>query len=362
MRMRREIMLDVERCWAAVAARNTGAEGAFVYAVRTTGVYCRPGCASRPPRRENVDFYENPAAAEAAGFRPCKRCRPTEESADARRLAAIDRACALIRAHDSLPSLAELAAAAGLSRFHFHRVFKQVTGTTPGEWGRAHRLGRFAARLETGESVAQSVYAAGFGASSRAYAEAASGLGMTPGKCRRGGDGETIRFTIVANPLGHAIVAATERGICHTALGDDPASLEAGLRERFPAATLAEADAALAGWATSVVGFITRPEAQPELPLDVRGTAFQAQVWRALQKIPPGQTTTYREIAAALGRPRAVRAVARACAGNDLAVLVPCHRVVRSDGTLAGYRWGIERKRALLAREQEAAAGDAAAE
>lgn len=355
-------MLNSEQCWTVVAARNPGADGAFVYAVRTTGIYCRPGCASRPPRRENVTFFDTPAAAEAAGFRPCKRCRPAEESAEARHLAAIDRACALIRARDSLPSLAELAGAAGLSRFHFHRVFKQVTGATPGEWGRAYRLGQFAARLETGESVAQSVYAAGFGASSRAYAEAASGLGMTPGRCRRGGDGETIRFTIVATPLGHAIVAATERGVCHSALGDDPVALEAGLRGRFPAADLAEADAALTEWAARIVGFITRPEAQPELPLDIRGTAFQAQVWRALQKIPLGRTTSYRDLAAALGRPNAVRAVARACAGNDLAVLVPCHRVVRSDGALAGYRWGIERKRELLARERAAAERDAAAE
>lgn len=354
-------MLNLEECWAAVAGRDARADGAFVYAVRTTGVYCRPGCASRLPRRENVAFYEGPIAAEAAGFRPCKRCRPSAASAGERHLAAIGRACALIRAREALPSLAELAAAAGISRFHFHRVFKQLTGATPREWGKAHRLGRFAARLDAGESVAEAVYAAGFGASSRAYAAAPNGLGMTPGARRRGGKGETIRFTIVPTPIGQAIVAATTRGICMSALGDDPARLEAELRRRFPAARLEAGDSALVGWAERIVRFITRPAEQPDLPLDIGGTAFQALVWRALQKIPPGRMASYGELAAALGRPRAVRAVAQACAANRVALLVPCHRVVRSDGGLAGYRWGIERKRALLAREREAAA-DAAAE
>ena len=354
-------MMNLEQCWAALASRDTGADGAFVYAVRTTGVYCRPGCASRLPRRENVAFYETPAAAEAAGFRPCKRCRPNEGSVGERHVAAIGRACALIRARDALPSLAELADAAGLSRFHFHRVFKQITGTTPREWGKAHRLGRFAERLDAGESVAEAVYGAGFGASSRAYEAAPNGLGMTPGARRHGGRGETIRFTTVQTGLGWALVAATGRGICMTALGDERAALEAELRRRFPAALIWPADAALTAWAERIVQFITRPDAQPDLPLDIRGTAFQALVWRALQKIPPGRTATYGEIAATLGRPSAVRAVAQACAANKLAILVPCHRVVRGDGALAGYRWGIERKRALIAREREAAAAETAA-
>ena len=353
-------MLNTEQCWAAVTSRDSHADGGFVYAVRTTGVYCRPGCASRMPLRANVAFYAGPATAEAAGFRACKRCRPNEGSIGERHLAAIGRACALIRARDTLPSLSELADAARLSRFHFHRVFKEITGTTPREWGKAHRLGRFADRLDAGESVADAVYTAGFGASSRAYEAAPNGLGMTPGTRRRGGKGETIRFTIVPTPLGQAIVAATPRGICMTALGEDAASLEAELRQRFPAATLVAGDQALAGWAARIVAFITRPGAPPDLPLDISGTAFQAQVWRALQKIPPGRTMTYSEIAAALGRPSAVRAVAQACAANKLAVLVPCHRVVRSDGALAGYRWGIERKRALIARERAVAATAAA--
>ena len=354
-------MLNTEECWAALQSRDRRAEGAFVYAVRTTGVYCRPGCASRLPRRENVAFYQTNAEAEIAGFRPCKRCRPNEAPGE-RHVAAIGRACALIRARDALPSLAELAEAAGISRFHFHRVFKQITGATPREWGKAHRLGRFAERLDAGESVAEATYAAGFGASSRAYEAAPGGLGMTPGARRHGGRGETIRFTTVKTGLGWALVAATDRGICMTALGDERAPLEAELRRRFPAALIWPADAALTAWAERIVRFVTRPDAQPDLPLDIRGTAFQAQVWRALQKIPPGRTTSYSEIAAALGRPEAVRAVARAIASNNLALLVPCHRVVRSDGELAGYRWGVERKRALIERERDAAAAVAAAE
>ena len=352
-------MLDQEKCWAAVCAHDASQDGQWVYSVKTTGVYCRPGCASRQPRRENVAFYETAAAAEAAGFRPCKRCRPNEPSAAARHIAAIERACALIRESESLPSLDRLADTAGISRYHFHRVFKQITGATPREWGKAHRLGRFAERLDAGEGIAAAVYGAGFAASSRAYESAPNGLGMTPGARKRGGGGERIRFTMVSTWLGWALIAATERGICMTALGDDRAALEADLRRRFPAAELVAADAELAGWAERIVRFITRPAEQLDLPLDIRGTAFQAQVWRALQKIPPGSTATYSAIAAALGRPRAVRAVAQACAGNRLAVLVPCHRVIRQDGELAGYRWGIERKQALIARERAAASRSA---
>src|SRR5579863_6073989 len=348
-------MLDQEKCWAALCAHDASQDGQWVYSVKTTGVYCRPGCASRQALRKNVAFFETNEEAEAAGFRPCKRCRPNEGSQAARHIAAVERACALIRESDALPSLDELASAARISRFHFHRVFKHITGTTPREWGKAHRLGRFAARLDAGEPVAEAVYAAGFGASSRAYEAAPNGLGMTPGARRHGGRGETIRFTTVRTALGWALVAATERGICMTALGDERAPLEAELRRRFPAALIWPADAALTLWAERIVQFITRPGAQPDLPLDIRGTAFQALVWRALQKIPPGRTTSYRAIAAALGRPSAVRAVAQAIASNNLALLVPCHRVVRGDGELAGYRWGIERKRALIAREREAA-------
>src|SRR3984957_14566911 len=282
-------MLSAEKYWAAVIAHDATQDGRFFYSVKTTGVYCRPGCASRQPLRKNVAFYATNEEAEAAGFRPCKRCRPRDGSSADRHLAAVDRACALIRRRDSLPSLAELADAAGISRFHFHRVFKQITGTTPRDWGKAHRLGRFADRLDAGENVAEAVYGAGFGASSRAYEAAPSGLGMTPAARRHGGRGETIRFTTVKTTLGWALIAATERGICMTALGDDKAPLEADLRRRFPAALIWPADAKLAGWAERIVRFITAPGGQPDLPLDIPGPAFQARVWRGGAKGAPRQ-------------------------------------------------------------------------
>ena len=355
-------MLDEAKCWDAVCTHDASQDGQWVYTTKTTGVYCRPGCASRQPLRKNVAFYLTNAEAEAAGFRPCKRCRPNEGSPAERHIAAVERACALIRARDTLPSLDELASAARISRYHFHRVFKQITGATPREWGKAHRLSRFAERLDAGDNVAEAVYAAGFGASSRAYEAAPQGLGMTPAARRAGGRGETIRFTCVKTALGWALVAATDRGICMTALGDDKAPLEAELRRRFPAALIWPADDRLARWAERIVAFVTDPGQQPDLPLDIRGTAFQARVWRALQKVPPGKTATYSEIAQALGQPTAVRAVAAACAANKLALLVPCHRIIGKSGDLTGYRWGVERKRALLAAEHEAAEAEEAAE
>jgi AraC family transcriptional regulator of adaptative response/methylated-DNA-[protein]-cysteine methyltransferase len=354
-------MLDLEACWTAVENRDAAADGSFFYGVRTTGVYCRPGCASRRPLRTNTVFFETTEAAEAAGFRACKRCRPTDGSAASRHIAAIEKACALLRTSETMPGLAELADAAGISRFHFHRVFKQITGVTPREYARSHRLGRFGDKLDAGQPIAASIYGTGFGSSSRAYEAAPAGLGMTPGARRRGGSGETIRFVTVETPLGWALVAATERGICMTALGDNRDTLGAALRQRFPAAAVIAEDAGLKGWAERIVRFITAPDQNLDLPLDIRGTAFQARVWRALQKIPLGKTASYSEIAAALGQPKAVRAVAQACAANKLALIVPCHRVIRSDGDLGGYRWGLERKRALLARERAAAAPDEAA-
>jgi AraC family transcriptional regulator, regulatory protein of adaptative response / methylated-DNA-[protein]-cysteine methyltransferase len=354
-------MLDLEACWRAVENRDAGADGSFLYGVRTTGVYCRPGCASRRPLRANTEFFETTEAARAAGFRPCKRCRPTDDSAASRHLAAVEKACALLQNSEAMPSLAELADAAGISRFHFHRVFKQITGTTPRDYARTHRLGQFGERLAAGQPVAEAIYASGFGSSSRAYEAAPVGLGMTPGARRRGGNGETIRFVTVETPLGWALVAATERGICMTALGDDRNQLASALRQRFPAAEVIAEDGGLRQWADRIVRFITAPGENLDLPLDIRGTAFQARVWRALQKIPLGKTASYTEIAAVLGQPKAVRAVAQACAANKLALIVPCHRVIRSDGDLGGYRWGVERKQSLLARERAAAAPDEAA-
>jgi AraC family transcriptional regulator, regulatory protein of adaptative response / methylated-DNA-[protein]-cysteine methyltransferase len=354
-------MLNFEECWSAVENRDAGADGNFFYGVRTTGVYCRPGCASRRPLRTNTVFFETTAAAEAAGFRACKRCRPADGSAASRHVAAIEKACALLRTSETMPSLAELAGAACISRFHFHRLFKQITGVTPREYARSHRFGRLGEKLDAGEPITASIYASGFGSSSRAYEAAPAGLGMTPGTRRRGGSGETIRFVTVATPLSWALVAATDRGICMTALGDDRDRLTTALQQRFPMAELIAEDAGLKEWADRIVRFITAPEQNLDLPLDIRGTAFQARVWRALQKIPLGKTASYAEIAATLGQPKAVRAVAQACAANKLALIVPCHRVIRSDGELGGYRWGLERKRALLERERAAATPDEAA-
>jgi AraC family transcriptional regulator, regulatory protein of adaptative response / methylated-DNA-[protein]-cysteine methyltransferase len=347
-------MLDSDECWAALEKRDASAAGKFFYGVKTTGVYCRPGCTSRLPLRKNTLFFETLAEAEAAGLRPCKRCRPADGSAASRHVAAIEKACALLRQSDAMPTLAELADAAGISPFHFHRVFKQITGATPRDYARTHRLGRFGERLDAGEPVTEAIYASGFGSSSRAYEAAPAGLGMTPGARRRGGDGQTIRFATVETPLGWALVAATGRGICMTALADDRESLTAALRQRFPAAEVIADEAGLKDWADRIVQFIMAPDHNLGLPLDIRGTAFQARVWRALQKIPLGKTASYTEIAKALGQPRAVRAVAQACAANKLALLVPCHRVIRSDGDLGGYRWGVERKRTLLAKERAA--------
>ena len=354
-------MLDFEQCWAALEKRDASVAGKFLYGVRTTGVYCRPGCTSRLPLRRNTVFFETIAEAESAGLRPCKRCRPADGSAAARHVAAIEKACALLRTSETIPSLAELADAACISRYHFHRVFKQITGVTPRDYARSHRLGRLGEKLDAGQPITASIYASGFGSSSRAYEMAPAGLGMTPGKRRRGGSGETIRFVTVVTPLGWALVAATPRGICMTALGDDRDSLAAALQERFPRAELVPEDAGLKQWADRIVRFITAPEQNLDLPLDIRGTAFQARVWRALRKIPLGKTASYTEIAAALGQPKAVRAVAQACAANKLALIVPCHRVIRSDGELGGYRWGLERKRELLSRERAAMAPDEAA-
>ena len=321
-------MLDFDKCWTAVEGRDAGAGGSFFYGVRTTGVYCRPGCASRRPLRANAVFFETVAAAEAAGFRACKRCRPTDASIASRHIAAIEKACALLRTSETMPSLAELADAAAISRFHFHRVFKQITGATPRDYARTHRLSRLAQRLDAGEKVAEAIYASGFGSSSRAYEAAPSALGMTPGARRRSGGGETIRFVTVPTPLGWALVAATARGVCMTALGDDRERLAAMVRERFPAASVVADDASLTEWANQVVRFITAPGHALDLPLDIRGTAFQTRVWRALQKIPLGRTATYSEIARVLGQPRAVRAVAQACAANNLALLA---RVIREE-------------------------------
>lgn len=337
--------------WLAVQRRDRRADGAFYYSVRTTGVYCRPSCAARLPRRENVAFHASCAEAERAGFRPCKRCRPDAEGLETQRGIAVAKACRLIETAGELPSLEALAEAAGMSRFHFHRVFKSVTGVTPRAYAAARRAQRMRDELARNGTVTQAIYDAGFNSSGRFYAASAAMLGMKPSDFRAGGKGAAIRFAVGECSLGSILVAATEKGVCAISLGDDPDALLRDLQDRFPQAQLIGDDPEFEQLIAKVVGFVEAPALGLDLPLDLRGTAFQQRVWQALREIPAGDTASYTEIAQRIGKPRAVRAVAAACAANAIAVAIPCHRVVRRDGALAGYRWGVERKRALLARE-----------
>jgi AraC family transcriptional regulator, regulatory protein of adaptative response / methylated-DNA-[protein]-cysteine methyltransferase len=345
-------LTDAER-WAAVTNRDRRADGVFYYSVKTTGVYCRPSCAARPAKRENVAFHASTAAAERAGFRPCKRCRPNEAPLEERRAAAIAKACRLIETAEEIPSLDELAAGAGMSRFHFHRLFKGVTGVTPKDYAAAHRAERVREQLTKSGTVTEAIYDAGFNSSGRFYAESGHILGMTPSAFRKGGKGAAIRFAIGQCSLGAILVAATEKGVCAIMLGDEPDRLARALQDRFPTASLLGGDAAFEQMVAKVVGFVETPALGLDLPLDIRGTAFQERVWRALRDMPAGATATYAELAKRIGKPKAVRAVASACAANRIAIAIPCHRVVRKDGGLGGYRWGVERKRELLRREAQ---------
>ena len=342
---------DDQARWAAVVARDSRADDQFFYSVRTTGVYCRPSCAARLARRENVAFHLSTAAATAAGFRPCKRCQPDQLPRAVRHAALVASACRLLDSAEQTPDLSALAAGAGLSVFHFHRVFKNIAGVTPKAYGDARRAARVRCGLEAGDSVTQVVYDAGFNSNGRFYEAAPRTLGMRPARFRAGGRGETIRFAVGQCSLGAILVAATARGICTIELGDDPAQLLHDFEARFSAATLAGGDAEFEHWVAQVVGFVEQPSLGLDLPLDLRGTVFQARVWQALCAIPAGHTASYADVAARIGAPRAMRAVAQACAANPVAVAIPCHRVVRHDGGLSGYRWGVERKRALLERE-----------
>jgi AraC family transcriptional regulator of adaptative response/methylated-DNA-[protein]-cysteine methyltransferase len=337
--------------WAAVVARDAAADGRFYYSVSTTGVYCRPACAARQPRRENVGFHFTPALAEAAGYRPCKRCRPNEPPLAERQAASVAEACRRIEAAEALPDLSSLAAAVNMSRFHFQRVFKAVTGITPKAYASAHRAERLRRALAGRAKVTPSIYAAGFGSSARFYEHSAELLGMTASDYRQGGARVAIRFAVGACSLGSILVAATDKGVCAILLGDDPEALVQDVQARFPNASLTGADASFEHWVARVVGLVEAPRLGLDLPLDIQGSVFQERVWRALRAIPPGSTLSYSELAAAIGAPQAARAVARACGSNPLAVAIPCHRVVRRDGTLSGYRWGVERKRELLQRE-----------
>lgn len=341
--------------WNSIKRRDQKADGAFVYAVVTTGVYCRPSCGARLPLEKNVRIFRTDKEAEAAGFRACKRCGPGAIPSDRRRAEAIRAACDLLKGAQDKPDYAAIARRLGLSRFHFHRLFKEATGVTPGAWLKAHRQSRVIDALSRGASVTEAIYEAGYSSSSRFYETAGPDLGLKPSAYIRKGAGETIRFAVGECSLGSILVAATGKGVCAILLGDDPQALVDALQKMFPKAELLGADGAFEALVAVIVGLAEEPWRTANLPLDVRGTAFQHKVWRALREIPPGRTLTYTELAARIGRPNAVRAVASACANNRIAIAIPCHRVVRIGGDLAGYRWGVERKAALLNRERPAA-------
>jgi AraC family transcriptional regulator of adaptative response/methylated-DNA-[protein]-cysteine methyltransferase len=341
--------MQFETQWQHVMARDARQDGRFVFAVRTTGVYCRPSCPSRRPRRDSVEFFPDPQQAERAGYRACLRCKPTQISTQAR---AVIRARQLLDQAEGVLTLADLSQQVGVSPFHLQRLFKRATGLSPREYQSARRMQHVKHGLRKGDDVTTAIYDAGFGSPSRLYEKSSQHLGMTPGTYRRGGAGATVNFAIVPSALGRLLVAATPRGLCAVRFGDNATELERGLREELPAATIVRDDAALQPYLQPLLANLRGEHTTVDLPLDVRATAFQKKVWDALRRIPSGETRSYSEVASEIGSPMAVRAVARACATNPVAIAVPCHRVVRSDGELAGYRWGIARKKRLLQREK----------
>ncbi|WP_244470800.1 bifunctional DNA-binding transcriptional regulator/O6-methylguanine-DNA methyltransferase Ada [Microvirga massiliensis] len=341
--------------WAAVVARDPAFDGAFVYGVRTTGIYCRPSCPARLAKPHNVVFHATCEDAERAGFRACHRCRPNEASLAEQHTAAVAAACRMIEATEETPALETLAGRVGMSPFHFHRIFRSITGLTPKGYADAHRARRVRDHLaRSTHSVTEAIYEAGFNSSSRFYAKSNEVLGMTPRAFRDGGADSEIKFAIAECSLGSILVACSAKGVCAILLGDDPDALARDLQDRFPNANLIGGDSAFEELVAKVVGFVEAPALGFDLPLDVRGTAFQQRVWQALCEIPAGETVSYTELARRIGAPKSVRAVAQACGANRIAVAIPCHRVVRNDGALSGYRWGVERKRALLEKESRA--------
>lgn len=339
--------------WQQVLARDPEADGKFFYSVKSTGIYCRPTCGARPPLRENVAFHASASDAEQAGFRPCKRCKPDQQVLSAVHTEKIAQACRLIEHAEVSPSLTQLAAHAGLSTYHFHRLFKSITGLTPKAYASAHKARTVREKLGTETTVTDAIYAAGYTSSSRFYETSNETLGMKPAQFVKGGANTDIRFALAECSLGSILVASSEKGICAISIGDDPQSLLKELQDRFPHAILTGGDAAFESMVALVIGFIEMPKLGLDLPLDIQGTVFQQRVWQALRQIPAGRTVTYTELARLIGMPRAIRAVASACAANTLAVAIPCHRVVRLDGSLSGYRWGVEIKRSLLDKESE---------
>ena len=337
--------------WARIVARDRGADGQFWYSVMTTGVYCRPSCPSRTANPRNVQLHDTLAAAKATGFRPCRRCNPDGPSIDGENVAIVAKACRLIEQSEEEPSLTELAQAVGRSASYFHRLFKAATGLTPKDYATANRATKVREGLANGNTVTEAIYDAGFNSSGRFYEKSTDMLGMTPTQYRSGGANEEIRFAVGQCSVGAILVASSKKGVASILLGSDPDELVRKLQDRFPKAKVIGADGDYEALVARVVGFVEAPRLGLDLPLDVRGTAFQQRVWRALREIPAGQTVSYLEIARRIGAPKATRAVAGACAANKLAVAIPCHRVVRNDGSLSGYAWGVGRKRALLDRE-----------
>ncbi|WP_027580449.1 bifunctional DNA-binding transcriptional regulator/O6-methylguanine-DNA methyltransferase Ada [Bradyrhizobium sp. Ai1a-2] len=337
--------------WARVVARDKTADGHLWYSVATTGVYCRPSCPSRIPNPRNVQFHDSLESARATGFRPCRRCNPDGLSTEAENAALVSKVCRIIEESEEEPSLEQLAAAIGRSPSYFHRMFKATTGLTPKEYAAARRARKVRQGLAAGNSVTEAIYDAGFNSSGRFYEKSTDMLGMTPSRYRAGGTNEEIKFAVGQTSLGAILVASSTKGVAAILLGDDPDELVRDLQDRFPKAHLIGGDRDYEALVARVVGFVEAPGIGLDLPLDVRGTAFQQRVWRALQEIPVGEAVSYAEIAQRIGSPNAVRAVAGACAANKLAVAIPCHRVVRKDGSLSGYAWGVERRRALLERE-----------
>lgn len=337
--------------WRALQNRDAQADGSFFYSVKTTGVYCRPSCAARLPKPENVAFHESRAHAERAGFRPCRRCKPEQAPAAARTATLVAAMCRKLEESETAPTLEALARHVGLSPFHAHRLFKADTGVTPRGYFAAQRVKRFRGELREHGNVTQAIYGAGYGSAGHFYEEADARLGMTPSAFKAGGRRASIRFALGECSLGSILVAATTRGICAISLGEEPEALLHELERQFPQAELIGADAEFEALVAQVVALVEEPKREHRLPLDIRGTAFQERVWQALRRVPAGQKLSYRELAERIGQPNAVRAVANACGQNCLAVAVPCHRVVRTDGRLSGYRWGVERKRQLLERE-----------
>jgi AraC family transcriptional regulator of adaptative response/methylated-DNA-[protein]-cysteine methyltransferase len=338
--------------WTAVVARDRGADGTFWYSVKSTGVYCRPSCGARRPNPRNVCFHRTTAEAEQAGFRPCRRCKPDQPAPGVRYAAMVAEICRVIETASVVPRLSALAKRARLSPYHFHRVFKAVTGVTPRKYSIAHRSKRIRLELDKrSKTVTEAIYDAGFNSGGRFYESSDGLLGMTPTDYRAGGAHTTMRFAVAACTLGSVLVAQSAKGVCAIFMGDDPDALVRNLEERFPRATIVGGDAAFDQVVAKVVAAVEEPAVGLDLPLDVRGTAFQQRVWQALRQIPAGSTATYTDIAVRIGAPTSARAVAQACGANPVAVAIPCHRVVRTDGSISGYRWGVERKRTLLRRE-----------